>query len=249
MKESMKLKDKVAIITGGTRGIGKGIAIEFAREGAFLVLNYLRDDESAKETLKEVQEIGGKGILVKGDVSNYTYTKELIENTINTLGKVDVIVNNAAISKVGLFMDETEESYNEIMDVNFKSVFNMCNCAIGHMLSRRSGSIINISSVWGNVGASCEVLYSASKGAMNAFTKALGKETAPNGVRVNGIAPGVIDTQMNRWMSEEEREALNEEIPMGRFGKCSEIGRAAVFLASNESSYITGEIINVNGGF
>lgn len=245
----MKLKGKTAIITGGTRGIGRGIALEFAKEGAALVLSYLKDDVSANETLKEIEAIGGSCILSKGDVSNYAYTKELIADTINKLGKIDILVNNAAISKVGLFMDETEESYHEIMDINFKSVFNMSNCVIGHMLSRRQGVIINISSVWGDVGASCEVLYSASKGAMNSFTKALGKETAPNGVRVNGIAPGVIDTQMNRWMQEEEREALNEEIPMGRFGQCFEIGRAAVFLASDESSYITGEILNVNGGF
>lgn len=245
----MKLKGKVAIITGGTRGIGKGIALEFVKEGATVVLNYLSDDNSANETLKEIEGIGGNCILSKGNISNYTYTKGLIANTINRLGKIDILVNNAAISRVGLFMDETEESYNEIMDINFKSVFNTCNCVIGHMLSRREGSIINISSVWGNIGASCEVLYSASKGAMNSFTKALGKETAPNGVRVNGIAPGVIDTKMNRWMSEEEREALNEEIPMGRFGYSSEIGRAAVFLACEESSYITGEILNVNGGF
>lgn len=245
----MKLKGKVAVITGGTRGIGKGIALEFAKEGAVLVLNYLRDDISANGTLKEIEAMGGCCILAKGDISNYTYTKALIADTINSLGKIDILVNNAAISRVGLFMDETEESYNEIMDINFKSVFNTCNCVIGHMQSRREGSIINISSVWGNVGASCEVLYSASKGAMNSFTKALGKETAPNGVRVNGIAPGVIDTEMNRWMTLSEREALNEEIPIGRFGHCFEIGRAAVFLASEESSYITGEILNVNGGF
>lgn len=245
----MKLKGKVAIITGGTRGIGKGIALEFAKEGAIVVLNYLKNDENAKQTLKEIEEIGAACILAKGDVSNYTYTKELIADTINRLGKVDILVNNAAISKVGLFMDETEESYEEIMNTNFKSVFNTCNCVIEHMQSRREGAIINISSVWGNIGASCEVLYSASKGAINSFTKALGKEVAPNGVRVNGIAPGVIDTEMNRWMNSEEKEALNEEIPMGRFGLASEIGRAAVFLASSESSYMTGEVININGGF
>lgn len=246
---SMKLLGKVAIITGGTRGIGKGIALEFAKEGATLILNYLMDDESAKETFDEITGLGNTCILSKGDVSSFSYTKELIANTIKDLGKIDILVNNAAISKVGLFMDETEESYGQIMDINFKSVFNTSNNIIGHMLSRRQGVIINISSVWGEVGASCEVMYSASKGAINSFTKALGKEVAPNGVRVNGIAPGVIDTEMNRWMSNDEREALNEEIPMGRFGKCSEIGRAAVFLASDESSYITSEIINVQGGF
>ena len=245
----MKLNGKVAIITGGTRGIGKGIALEFAKEGAELVLNYLNDDKRAMETLKEIVDLGAKCRLSKGDISNFSYTKELITNTIDELGKVDILVNNAAISRIGLFMDETESSYNEIMDINFKSVFNTCNNVIGHMLSRREGVIINISSVWGNVGASCEVLYSASKGAINSFTKALGKEVAPNGVRVNCIAPGVIDTEMNRWMNKDEVEELNSEIPMSRFGRCSEVGRVAVFLASDESSYITSEIINVNGGF
>lgn len=245
----MKLKGKVVVITGGTRGIGKGIALEFAKEGAILVLNYFNDDESARETLNEISSMGNYCTLFKGDVSNYNFSKELIEYTLEKLGRVDVLVNNAAISKIGLFMDDTEEDFDKIMSVNFKSVFNTTNSVVNHMISRQEGSIINISSVWGGEGAACEVLYSASKGAINSFTKALAKELALSNIRVNAIAPGVIETKMNMWMKEEERVELTEEIPMGRFGSVSEVGRAAVFLASKDSSYITGEILNVNGGF
>lgn len=245
----MRLKGKVVLITGGTRGIGKGIALEAAKEGAILVLNYVNNDEKARETLQEVKELGAYCTLKKGDISNYEIAKDIIAQVIQETGKIDVLINNAALSKVGLFMDTKEKDYEEIIGTNLKAVFNMCNASIHHMLNRKSGNIINISSVWGEVGASCEVLYSASKGAVNSFTKALAKEVAPSGIRVNAIAPGVIDTEMNSWMEAEERRNLEEEIPMGRFGASLEIGKTAVFLASDDSSYITGHILNVNGGF
>lgn len=245
----MSLNGKVVIITGGTRGIGKGIALEFAKEGAILVLTYLNDDDSAYNTVEEIKKMGNHCTLARGDVSNYNFSKKLIEDTIKNLGKVDVLINNAGISKVGLFMDTKEEEFDELISVNLKSVFNTASAVVKHMISRKEGIIINISSIWGNEGASCEVLYSASKGAINSFTKALAKELAPSNIRVNAIAPGVIDTKMNQWMDENERGELNSEIPMGRFGSVSEVGRTAVFLASGDSSYITGEILNVNGGF
>lgn len=245
----MKLIGKGVVITGGTRGIGKGIALEFAKAGASLVLNYFNDDESAQDTLKEIRSMGNYCTLFKGDVSNYNVSKELIEYAVEHLGKVDILVNNAAVSKIGLFMDETEGDFDKIMSTNFKSVFNTTNAVVKHMISRKAGNIINISSVWGSEGAACEVLYSASKGAINSFTKALAKELALSNIRVNCIAPGVIETKMNMWMREEEKIELTEDIPMGRFGSISEIGKTAVFLASEDSSYITGEILNVNGGF
>lgn len=245
----MKLKGKVVLITGGTRGIGKGIALEAAKEGAILVLNYVNNDDKAKETLEEIKKLGAYCILKKGDIRNYEIANSIINEVVKEVGKIDVLINNAAISKVGLFMDTKERDYEEILGTNLKAIFNMCNVVIHHMLSRKSGNIINISSVWGETGASCEVLYSASKGAVNSFTKALAKEVAPNGIRVNAIAPGVIDTEMNSWMEAEERRSLEEEIPMGRFGAPIEIGKTAVFLASDDSSYITGHILNVNGGF
>jgi 3-oxoacyl-[acyl-carrier protein] reductase len=167
---------------------------------------------------------------------------------ISDFGKIDILVNNAGVSQIGLLIDSNEEDYNHILDSNFRSVYNCTHAVLNHMISRRSGSIINISSIWGNVGASCEVLYSASKGAINAFTMALGKELAPSNIRVNGIAPGVIDTSMNSYFSDEEISGLKEEIPMDRFGKPKEIGKLAVFLASESSSYITSQIITIDGG-
>lgn len=244
----MKFSGKVVLITGGTRGIGKSIALEFAREGATLALNYVNDDERAEETLKEIKEIGGYGILIKGDVSNYTFAGKMVEQVIKTLGKVDILVNNAAISKIGLFMDMEECDYNSVMDINFKSVYNTSHSVIKHMITNKRGNIINISSMWGNLGASCEVLYSSSKGAINSFTKSLAKELAPSNIRVNAVAPGVINTEMNAWLSKEEREELINEIPLGRLGNGEEVAKVVAFLASEDSSYVTGQIINVDGG-
>lgn len=244
----MKFSGKVVLITGGTRGIGKSIALEFAREGATLALNYVNDDERAEETLKEIKEIGGYGILVKGDVSNYTFAGKMMEQVIKTLGKVDILINNAAISKIGLFMDMEECDYNSVMDINFKSVYNTSHSVIKHMIKNKRGNIINISSMWGNLGASCEVLYSSSKGAINSFTKSLAKELAPSNIRVNAVAPGVINTEMNAWLTKEEREELINEIPLGRLGNGEEVAKVVAFLASEDSSYVTGQIINVDGG-
>lgn len=244
----MKFSGKVVLITGGTRGIGKSIALEFAREGATLALNYVNDDERAEETLKEIKEIGGYGILIKGDVSNYTFAGKMVEQVIRTLGKVDILVNNAAISKIGLFMDMEECDYNSVMDINFKSVYNTSHSVIKHMITNKRGNIINISSMWGNLGASCEVLYSSSKGAINSFTKSLAKELAPSNIRVNAVAPGVINTEMNAWLTKEEREELINEIPLGRLGNGEEVAKVVAFLASEDSSYVTGQIINVDGG-
>jgi len=245
----MNLKGKVALITGGTRGIGKNIAVEFAKQGAVLVLNYVNDDKSADETVKEIKEIGGYVTLIKGNVSDYNFTKMMIDKTVKEFGKIDILVNNAAISKVGLFIDMGEDDYNNVMDVNFKSVYNTCNSVIKHMISNEKGNIINISSMWGNLGAACEVLYSSSKGALNSFTKALAKEYARSNIRVNAVAPGVINTEMNAWLSKDEMDQLTDEIPMGRLGKGEEVAKVVAFLASDEASYVTGQIINVDGGY
>jgi 3-oxoacyl-[acyl-carrier protein] reductase len=245
----MNLKGKVALITGGTRGIGKSIAVEFAKQGAVVVLNYVNDDKSADETVKEIKEIGGYVTLIKGNVSDHNFTKMMIDKTVKEFGKIDILVNNAAISKVGLFIDMGEDDYNNVMDVNFKSVYNTCNNVIKHMINNEKGNIINISSMWGNLGAACEVLYSSSKGALNSFTKALAKEYARSNIRVNAVAPGVINTEMNAWLSKDEMDQLTDEIPMGRLGKGEEVAKVVAFLASDEASYVTGQIINVDGGY
>lgn len=244
-----KLIGKIALVTGASRGIGRAIAIELAKEGASVVINYSKDDLGAKETLEEIKKINGYGILIKQDISSYEKTKIMVDEIINTMGRIDILINNAGISTVGLFIDSDKESIDRMMSVNLMGPIYLTNHVVKYMMTRKSGTIVNISSIWGEAGASCEVLYSSSKGGINLFTKALAKELAPSNIRVNAIAPGVIDTSMNLFLEEEEKRELEEEIPLGRFGKCDEIGKLAVFLCSDDSSYITGQIIRADGGF
>lgn len=244
----MNLKGKVAIVTGASRGIGKGIAIELAKAGACVVINYKSNDKAAENTLQEIRNLGVYAMTIKGDVSDYESSKRLIKTTIEKLGKIDILVNNAGISKIGLFMNELPEDWDKILNVNLKGTINCSHNVVKEMLKQKSGTIINISSMWGNVGASCEVIYSASKGAINSFTKALAKELAPSNIRVNAIAPGVIDTEMNSCLTGEEREALVSEIPMTKFGEVCDVGMLVTFLASEKSKYITGQVISIDGG-
>jgi 3-oxoacyl-[acyl-carrier protein] reductase len=244
-----KLKGKVALITGASKGIGRAIAIEFAKQGASVVINYSSDHKGAEKTLEEVRKVNGFGILVKGDISSFENCKMIIEETLKAMGKIDILVNNAGISNIGLFMDATPEEIEKIISTNLLGAMYLTNQVLRDMISRKNGNIINISSMWGDVGASCEVLYSAAKGGLNSFTKALAKEVAPSNIRVNAISPGVINTKMNSFLDEEDKKSLEEEIPLGRFGEPSEIGKIAVFLASEASSYITGQIIRADGGF
>lgn len=243
------LKGKVVLITGASRGIGRSIALEFSKYGTLVVINYKNNKEGAEETLKLVKESGGNGIIYKCDVSSNLEVKAMFEFVISKFGRIDVLVNNSGIAKIGLFIDVTEKDFDEMMNVNFKGVYNCSSYALKYMVERRAGAIINVSSIWGNVGASCEVLYSASKGAVNAFTKALGKEMASSGIRINAISPGVIDTDMNKKLSSDDKKALEEEIPMMRFGRGEEVAKAAVFLSSGEASYITAQVITIDGGF
>ena len=244
-----KLSGKVALITGASRGIGRAIAIEFARAGASIIINYSSDDEGAKETLEEVKKANGYGIIIKGDISSFEKCNIIVEETLKVMGKIDILVNNAGISYIGLFMDATEKEIQKIVSTNLLGSMYLTKHVLKDMISRKNGNIINISSMWGEVGASCEVLYSTTKGGLNLFTKALAKEIALSNIRVNCIAPGVIETKMNSFLGEEEKKSLEEEIPLGRFGNPSEIGKLAVFLCSEDSSYITGQIIRADGGF
>lgn len=243
------LKSKVALITGGSRGIGRSIAIELVKAGAAVVISYSKNEAEAEETLKLIKEIGGFGKSVKGDVGIYKDAAYMIDFTIKSFGSIDILINNAGISHVGLFMDMQESEWNKLFDVDLKGVINCSHYALQHMVRQEMGNIINISSIWGSSGASCEAIYSAAKGAVNSFTKALAKEMAPSKIRVNAIAPGVINTEMNNWLTMEERKDLTREIPMQRFGSPEDIGKLAVFLASDDANYITGQIITVDGGF
>ncbi|HCW52171.1 MAG TPA: short-chain dehydrogenase [Clostridium sp.] len=244
-----KLTGKVALVTGASRGIGRAIAVELAKEGASIVINYSKDNEGAEETLEQVKKVNGYGVIIKQDISSLEGCKLMIDKIISTMGKIDILVNNAGISTIGLFMDAEEEDISRIINTNLMGPVYLTKYALQHMVPKRSGNIINISSMWGDVGASCEVLYSTTKGGLNLFTKSLAKELAMSNIRVNGIAPGVINTKMNEVFSEEDRKSLEEEIPLGRFGTPEEIGKLAVFLASDDSSYITGQIIRADGGF
>ena len=243
-----KLLGKTALITGASRGIGRAIAVEFAKEGANIVINYSKDDMGAEETLKILENIGIVAYKIKEDVSSFEGAKKIIDFTLKSFGKIDLLVNNAAKSTIGLFMDSSKEEIEGILNTNLLGPLYLSKMAIPHMINRK-GVILNISSMWGEVGASCEVLYSTSKGGINLFTKDLAKEMAPANIRVNAIAPGVIDTSMNSFLSKEDRENLEEEIPFGRFGSPEEIGKIAVFLCSEDSSYITGQIIRADGGY
>lgn len=242
------LQGKIALVTGATRGIGKAIAIELIKEGATVILNYSKDDLSAEETLKEIEALGGYAKLYKGDISKYEICKSMIDFVASTFGKIDILINNAGVSFRGLFMDFSDRNINDIFGINVLGAMYLSKEVIPHMLSKGKGNIINISSIWGEAGASCEVLYSSTKGAINLFTKSLAKELAPMGIRVNAIAPGVIETEMNSFLSKDEREELEEEIPFGRFGSTSEVAKMVTFLCSDKCEYLTGQIIKIDGG-
>ncbi|CDB74494.1 MULTISPECIES: SDR family oxidoreductase [unclassified Clostridium] len=244
----MNLSGKVILVTGASRGIGRAIAIELASKGAAIAINYSKDDEGAKATLENVIKNGGYGKLFKKDISNYNNCRELIDEVIGTFGKLDVLVNNAGISKFGLLMDMSLEEINDLVNTNLMGAIYLSKLAINNMM-RNGGNIINISSVWGEVGASCEVIYSATKGGLNLFTKALAKEVASFNIRVNSVAPGVINTEMNNVLDSEDKEVLKNEIPMMRFGEAHEVARVVSFLCEDKCKYLTGQIIRIDGGF
>ena len=234
---------KVVLVTGGSRGIGKAVCEKFAAEGYTVAVNYEKSREKA-ESLAE--KIGGKAYCA--DVSDYCAVCSMFDKIEAELGEVSVLVNNAAISTFGLFQDCTDEEWERIFGVNVKGVFNCSKRAVGNMLKNQSGSIVNISSIWGVTGGSCECHYSATKAAVIGYTKAMAKELGPSGIRVNCIAPGAVDTEMNARFTKEDLEAVAEESALGYIGKPEEIAEAVFFAASEKASYMTGAVINVNGG-
>lgn len=239
----------IVLITGASRGIGKAIAARFAQEGCTLIINCSKSADALLELKKELEHLYHVPVLASvGNIGDFRYISQLFEEIKQEFGSVDILVNNAGISHIGLLSDMSPEEWHRVIDTNLSSVFYTSKLAIPYMLSKQAGKIINISSVWGNVGASCEVAYSASKGGMNSFTKALAKELAPSNIQVNAIACGCIDTEMNRCFSEEERQELINEIPAGRFGKPEEVAELAFSLA-HEHNYLTGQIITLDGGW
>ena len=238
---------KVAIITGSSRGIGREIAKTLARKGITVVANYNKSEEAAKELKQELEEEGIKIDIIKADVSKREDAKKLVEFTLNKYGKVDILINNAGISEYKLFTDETDEDWNKIINTNLYSAFAMSQEVIPNMVHNKSGCIINMSSAWGVVGGSLEVIYSVSKAGLDGLTKALAKELGPSNIRVNSIAPGMIYTKMNEKFSKEELKEIEEEIPLGKIGKPSDIAKCIEWLLEDE--YTTGQVISINGGW
>lgn len=244
----MSLVGKTVFITGSSRGIGQAIAFAFAKEGCNIVLNASKSKDALLELEKTLAEDNIPVLALLGDASDYDSCKIMFQAIENTFGSVDILVNNAGISHIGLFSDMTPQEWQKLIAVNLYSVFNCTHLAVVDMVRKKSGSIINISSMWGEAGASCEAVYSASKGGINSFTKAMAKELGPSGIRVNAIACGVIETQMNATLDDEERKALAEDISLMRFGTPEEVAKLALFLAQEDSSYLTGQIITLDGG-
>lgn len=247
--QEISVRKPTVLITGASRGIGQAIAIAFAQAGYQLVITCSKSETELLSLKKLLIEQYNTTILTSiGDIGNYTYVYQLFQTIEEHFGGLDILINNAGISYVGLLTDMSIEDWDRIVNTNLTSVFSTCKYAVPYMVKKQAGKIINISSVWGNVGASCEVAYSACKGGMNSFTKALAKELAPSNIQVNAIACGCIDTQMNACFSAEDRAALAEEIPAGRFGTPQEVANLALALASGHN-YLTGQIITLDGGW
>ena len=239
---------KVVIVTGGTRGIGKSIAITLAENGYDIAINYRTENEDLKNTKKEIEEKRVKCFTVKGDVSSFEECQEFTKQIIEEYGKIDVLVNNAGITKDTLLMRMKKEEFTEVIDINLVGTFNVTKNVISHMIKARSGKIINISSVVGIAGNAGQTNYSASKAGIIGFTKSLAKEVASRGILVNAVAPGFIETGMTDVLKEEIKEEISKTIPLKRIGSPKDVANLVKFLASDESSYITGQVINVDGG-
>lgn len=243
------MQRKTALITGASRGIGRAIAMTLAKEGYHIFLNCRQSITALQELQEEILSLpGGSCKLLLGDVGDSHTVAHMFEQIYQDCDCLDVLINNAGCAHIGLLSDMTDEEWNHIMQTNLSSVFYCCRQAIPPMVARKNGRIINISSIWGNVGASCEVAYSASKSAINGLTKALAKELAPSGIPVNAISCGVIDTDMNNQLDAMERIALENEIPAGRFGTPQEVADTVLQLIQSPT-YLTGQIIGMDGGF
>ncbi|CAM4238443.1 elongation factor P 5-aminopentanone reductase [Paenibacillus tarimensis] len=243
------LKEMTVLVTGGSKGIGAAIASRFAAESMNVVIHYLNSHEAANETARKCMRSGANVMTISADIRSREQLLRM-KDKLEQRGMIpDIVVNNAGISHFGMLSDVTEDTWDDVMAVNLKGMFLCTQMFMPAMVRQRYGRIINVSSIWGMSGASCEVLYSTTKGGMNAFTKALAKELAPSGVTVNAVAPGAVDTMMLDNLEQADKTALQEEIPAGRFAQPDEIASLVYFLSLPESSYITGQIISPNGGW
>lgn len=239
---------KTVVVTGASKGIGRAVAKEFANNGYNVVICYNKSVSDAQQLLNEVSQTT-RAIAVRVDVSNEDDVKNMVEITKKTFGNIDVLVNCAGVSDTRLLIDSTKDDYDFVFDTNMRGTYNTCKLVGREMLSNQSGKIINISSIWGLRGGSCESVYSASKGAIIAFTKALAKELGPNGINVNAVAPGFIQTDMTKYVTNEIKQEIMESSALGRLGTPEDVASVVLFLASEKSEFITGQVIGVDGGW
>ena len=242
------LNGKIAVVTGASRGIGRAIALELAEKGATVIVNYNGSSARAEEVQQEISSGGGQAEVWQCDVSQYDKCETFISDVIKKYGRIDILVNNAGITKDGLLMKMSEEDFDRVIDVNLKGTFNTIRFVSRQMLKQRSGRIINMSSVVGIMGNAGQANYAASKAGVIGLTKATARELASRGITVNAIAPGFIETEMTAVLSETVKAASTGMIPMGKFGKPEDIAKTAAFLASDDAGYITGQVIQVDGG-
>ncbi|WP_139904413.1 3-oxoacyl-[acyl-carrier-protein] reductase [Clostridium thermarum] len=242
------LKGKCAVVTGGGRGIGKAIAMKLAQQGADIVVNYRNSEKEAEELVHAIENMGGAALAVKADVSNFHEAETLIKSAQEKFGRVDILVNNAGITKDNLILRMKEEDFDNVISVNLKGCFNCIKHVSSIMLRQKSGRIINISSVIGLVGNAGQANYAASKAGILGITKSMAKELGSRGITVNAIAPGYIETDMTEVLPQKVKDAIVESVPLKRIGKAEDVAELAAFLASDSASYITGQVINVDGG-
>ena len=242
------LSGKVAIVTGASRGIGRETALTLAGYGATVIVNYCGSKDKAEAVVEEIIAAGGTAKAYQGDVSDFDVAKEMITSVKKEFGSIDILVNNAGITRDNLIMKMSEEDIDAVINANLKGCFNTIKAVSRQMLRQRSGRIINITSVSGILGNAGQANYSASKAGIIGLTRTMARELASRGITVNGIAPGFVDTDMTKVLPEQVREAATAQIPLGRFGQPEDIANMAVYLASEKASYITGQIISVDGG-
>lgn len=241
------LTEKIALVTGASRGIGKAIAMELAERGATVIVNYSGSEEKAQQTVSEIKKIGGEAVAVKCDVADFAACEKLAKDVIGRYGRLDILVNNAGITRDGLIMKMSEQDFDSVMDTNLKGTYNMIRHFSRWFLKQKSGRIINIASVSGVIGNAGQANYSASKAGVIGLTKAVARELSGRGICINAVAPGFIDTDMTRQMSEDAKKGIEAMIPMGHMGKPEDVARLVGFLA-DEAEYITGQVICVDGG-
>lgn len=246
----MLLEGKKAVVTGSSRGIGKAIALKLAREGADVVINYYMDSDlaDAESVVKEIKALGRDALAVQGDVSDFSQAENIIKEAEDRFGRVDILVNNAGITRDGLLIKMKEEEWDAVLNANLKSVFNCTKAVAKLMMKQRYGRIVNIASVVGVTGNAGQGNYAASKAGVIGFSKSIAKELASRNITVNAIAPGFIQTDMTKKLSDNIIEQINSQIPQGRMGTAEDVANLAGFLASDEAAYITGQVINVDGG-